>query len=46
METSRELVAYGIIAVVFVIGMPWLGIVISRRRQQKLRRRGNKKYGH
>lgn len=45
-ELSRELVAYAIIGIVLVIGIPAIAISLRNRRRQRLRRRGIKKYGH
>lgn len=46
MEISRELAAYGLIAAIFAIGVPWLLVAVIRRRREKFRRRGIKTYGH
>ncbi|MGW8192406.1 hypothetical protein [Sphingomonas hankookensis] len=46
MDLSRELLAYGIIGVVLLIGLPALGIMLHRRKRRKLRQRGIKRYGH
>lgn len=43
---DRELIAYGIIAVVLVIGLSWSVIAGRRRRRRTLRLRGDKRYGH
>lgn len=45
-ELSRELVAYAIIGVVLLVGIPAIVVAQRRRRRQKLRRRGIKTYGH
>lgn len=45
-DVSRELVAYGIIGSLLLIGIPALAIGMRNRRRQKLRRRGIKTYGH
>ncbi|WP_159709375.1 hypothetical protein [Sphingomonas sp. AX6] len=45
-ELSREMIAYGIVAVVIAIGVPWLGYTLRRRKRERLRRRGVKTYGH
>lgn len=45
-ELSREMVAYGIIVVTALIGAPWLGYILRKRKREKLRRRGIKQYGH
>lgn len=45
-DLSRELVAYAIIGVVLLIGIPTIAIILRNRRRQKLRRRGIKTYGH
>ena len=44
MELSRELIAYGLIAAIFAIGVPWTVVVAMRRKRDKLRRRGIKSY--
>ena len=46
MNLSRELLAYGIIGLVVLIGTPVLGVVLHRRNRRRLRQRGIKKYGH
>ena len=46
MELSREWIAYGLIASVLAIGVPWLIVASTRRRREKIRRRGIKSYGH
>lgn len=46
MDLSRELLAYGIIGVVLLIGLPVLGVMLHRRKRRKLRQRGIKRYGH
>lgn len=45
-DLSRELVAYAIIGVVLLIGIPTIAIILRNRRRRKLRRRGIKTYGH
>ncbi|WP_141395875.1 hypothetical protein [Sphingomonas spermidinifaciens] len=45
-DTTRELVAYGLIAAILVLGLPWLAITFNKRRRDKLRRRGIKRHGH
>ncbi|HTG38704.1 hypothetical protein [Sphingomonas sp.] len=43
---TRELVAYSIIAMIGLTGIPWLAIHLRQRRLRNLRRRGIKRYGH
>lgn len=45
-EMSREMVAYGIVGIACVVGLPWLTYATRRRKREKLRRRGIKTYGH
>jgi hypothetical protein len=45
-ELSREWIAYSIIGVVLLIGIPTIVISLRKRHRQKLRRRGIKTYGH
>lgn len=45
-DVSRELIAYGLIGLLVVILAPWLAAVLLRRRRDRLRRRGVKRYGH
>ena len=45
-ELSRQMVAYGIIGLAFVIGLPWIAYVLRNRKRASLRRRGVKTYGH
>lgn len=45
-DTSREIVGYLLIAAIFLVGTPWLGLTLARRKREKLRRRGIKRYGH
>lgn len=46
LELSRETIAFGIIGVLLVVGAPWLGYTLRRRKRERLRRRGIKTYGH
>ena len=46
MDLSRELLAYAIIGVVVLIGVPAIGVMLHRRKRRKLRQRGIKRYGH
>jgi len=43
---TREMVAYGIIGIVLLIGIPAIVVAQRKRRREKLRRRGIKTYGH
>lgn len=45
-DVSREMIAYGIVGSLLVIGLPWLGYTLRKRKRERLRRRGIKKYGH
>ncbi len=45
-EFTRFAIAGGIIALVLVIAIPWSLIRYRKRKREKLRRRGIKKYGH
>ena len=45
-DLSREMIAYGIVGFLLVIGLPWLGHTLRKRKRERLRRRGIKKYGH
>ncbi len=45
-DTTREIVAYGILAAIVVVAIPWLTVTINKRRRESLRRRGIKRYGH
>lgn len=45
-DVSRELIAYGLIGLVAAILAPWLGRMVVKRRRERLRRRGIKRYGH
>jgi hypothetical protein len=45
MEMYREWIAYGLIAAILAIGIPWLIVVAVRRKREKIRRRGIKNYG-
>ena len=43
---AREIVAYGIMGVLAAGAIPWLALHAKRRHREKLRRRGDKRYGH
>lgn len=43
---TREIMAYGLIALIVIVGVPWLAVVLARRKRLKLRRRGIKTFGH
>lgn len=43
---DREVIAYGLIILVVVIGLPLGAWSWGKRRRQKLRRQGIKRYGH
>lgn len=45
-DIPREIVAYGIIATILVVGTPFVLSAHRRRHRAKLRRRGDKRYGH
>lgn len=45
-ETSRFFIAYAIIGVIAVVGVPAMLIYARKRRREMLRRRGVKRYGH
>ncbi|WP_315760570.1 hypothetical protein [Sphingomonas sp. Y38-1Y] len=45
-DTTREVVAYGLIAAIVAVAVPWLVVTLNQRRREKLRRRGIKRYGH
>jgi len=45
-DTTREIVAYGILGAIVVVAVPWLAYTMNQRRREKLRRRGIKRYGH
>ncbi|WBH15249.1 hypothetical protein [Sphingomonas radiodurans] len=46
LDTTREIIAYGLIGLLFVIAVPWLGFTLARRKRERLRRQGIKTYGH
>ncbi len=46
LDITRELVAYGLIGLIAVVALPWIGVTMNRRKREKLRRRGIKTYGH
>ena len=43
---NRELVAYGLIAIMIVGLAGWFIVALRKRKRAKLRRRGIKRYGH
>ena len=43
---DREVIAYSIIALIAIIGLPLSIRYWEQRRRRKLRRRGIKRYGH
>lgn len=45
-EMTREAIAYLLIGLVLVTGVPAAVAVLRRRHRSKLRRRGIKRYGH
>ncbi|WP_170209861.1 hypothetical protein [Sphingomonas oligophenolica] len=45
-DFTRLAIAGGIVALVLIIAVPWAIIRLRKRRREKLRRRGIKKYGH
>ncbi|MBB4086005.1 hypothetical protein ACLN6N_14915 [Sphingomonas carotinifaciens] len=45
-EITREIVAYGIIGGIVVLGAPFVVATLRKRHRDKLRRRGIKRYGH
>lgn len=45
-DTMREIIAYALIALSALVVIPWAGISIMRRKREKLRRQGIKRYGH
>jgi hypothetical protein len=46
MIPTREIMAYGIIALVLMMAVPWLAAALRRRKLRRLRQRGIKRYGH
>ncbi|USU04925.1 hypothetical protein NF700_16105 [Sphingomonadaceae bacterium OTU29MARTA1] len=45
-ETTRHTVVYVIVGFLLVTGVPALILYLRRRKREKLRRRGIKRYGH
>ena len=45
-EATRLTLVYGIIGILLLVGVPWLALHLRRRKRDKLRRRGIKRYGH
>jgi hypothetical protein len=46
LDTTRELIAYGLIGLTIVTLVPWIGVTLVRRKRRKLRLQGIKRYGH
>jgi hypothetical protein len=45
-DTTREIIAYGLIGLIIAAAIPIISIALVRRKRQKLRRRGIKTHGH
>ena len=45
-ETTRHTIVLAIIGVLILVGVPALVVYLRRRKREKLRRRGIKRYGH
>lgn len=45
-EISREMIAYGLMGLIVAVAIPIAGMAMTRRKRDKLRRRGIKRYGH
>jgi uncharacterized membrane protein len=45
-DTTREIIAYGLIGLIIMVAIPIISIALVRRKRQKLRRRGIKTHGH
>lgn len=45
-EATRHTLVFVIIGVVLLVGVPALVLHLRKRRREKLRRRGIKRYGH
>jgi type II secretory pathway pseudopilin PulG len=45
-EATRHTIVLAIIAVLLVVGVPALLLYLRKRKREKLRRRGIKRYGH
>ena len=45
-EATRLTLVYAIIGVLLLCGVPSLIVYLRRRKREKLRRRGIKRYGH
>jgi hypothetical protein len=43
---TREIIAYGLIALTLIGTVPWLAVTWARRKRRKLRQRGIKTFGH
>jgi hypothetical protein len=43
---TRELVAYGLIGTTTIAGLAWFVLTNARRKRERLRRRGIKRFGH
>lgn len=46
LDSTREIIAVGLIIGAVILFAPWLGCFIFRRKREKLRRRGIKRHGH
>ncbi|WP_156141235.1 hypothetical protein [Sphingomonas sp. 37zxx] len=44
LDITRETVAYGLIALTFLATAPIIGVTLQRRKRDRLRRRGIKRY--
>lgn len=45
-ETTRLSLVYAIVAALLIFGVPAMVLHLRKRRRDKLRRRGIKRYGH
>lgn len=45
-ETTRFLIVYVIVGILLLVGIPTAVIYARKRKREKLRRRGIKRYGH
>ncbi|UZK68731.1 hypothetical protein OKW76_11860 [Sphingomonas sp. S1-29] len=46
LDVSREVIAYGLLSIMLLVGGGMAFVVQKRRKREKLRRRGIKHYGH
>lgn len=46
LDTNREIIAFGLIAIAIITLVPWGGCLLVRNKKEKLRRRGIKRHGH